>query len=788
MPTSNQININDIQPNRMLSESNMRVINNNEHTIGQSAQQQQQQPQQQQQQYLSQGVQPLVPVSYQYVVPEQWPYPQYYQQSQPQPQSQQQQQPQMCQVQESYQRNSSDSNGSNPSSTSVAISSAVSGAALSNASGPAIGGNSNSNNSNSNSSSNVPYYYYFPQMQAPQSMAYSYPQAYYYYPANSDGTTNPNGIASSVTNIQNQNSDTEKNYSAFELQQQQQLQAQSYPSQAPKISNVFSKSHKSGPPSDTSTGSISPSSNRTSRNSNGAVSLTQQLPMPNYPKPSTYQFPGFHKTSSISNSHSPIPPRPLTTPTQVPVISQKDTVNYNHPQMGLLPQQQVSPLYDGNSITPPVKTMTDQEAYLTVNRQGKTDQQYDPMAKAMNSFQTTTIRHPMPVIAAANDPSGSNTGSANIIRPRVTTTMWEDEKTLCYQVEANGISVVRRADNDMINGTKLLNVTKMTRGRRDGILKAEKIRHVVKIGSMHLKGVWIPFERALAIAQREKIADYLYPLFIKDIQSVLKQNNISNDSTSSSSSAAGIKSISPRTYYQPIDNYQGANAPTTASAAQLAYSSMNLNNKSVHNNPISTVTAIAAGQRPMSQYPIPNMNQTDVFTMANAQNLSTTMPMKQQDSRIVSPLSYPRNTVISPVSRLGNTSSASRVFTLSPHTTSTNQASETNVGSLHTGITLPRVGSESESRSEGSEETDGNDKVADNENTKESRSSQLPISALTSTHTGTGTTSTSQDIAHSNEPTEIEPVKEQASFKSQAGNPEGVFKKVTTTNDIKKQE
>ncbi len=30
----------------------------------------------------------------------------------------------------------------------------------------------------------------------------------------------------------------------------------------------------------------------------------------------------------------------------------------------------------------------------------------------------------------------------------------------------------------------------MTRGRRGGILKSEKTRHVVKIGPMHLKGVW----------------------------------------------------------------------------------------------------------------------------------------------------------------------------------------------------------------------------------------------------------------------------------------------------------
>jgi hypothetical protein len=45
-------------------------------------------------------------------------------------------------------------------------------------------------------------------------------------------------------------------------------------------------------------------------------------------------------------------------------------------------------------------------------------------------------------------------------------------------------------DNDMINGTKLLNVAGMSRGKRDGILKSEKQRSVVKVGAMHLKGVW----------------------------------------------------------------------------------------------------------------------------------------------------------------------------------------------------------------------------------------------------------------------------------------------------------
>ena len=92
-------------------------------------------------------------------------------------------------------------------------------------------------------------------------------------------------------------------------------------------------------------------------------------------------------------------------------------------------------------------------------------------------------------------------------RPKLTTTLWEDEATVCYQVDANGICVARRQgeivieakkdwwidvvlDNDMINGTKLLNVVGMSRGKRDGILKNEKGRVVVKVGAMHLKGVW----------------------------------------------------------------------------------------------------------------------------------------------------------------------------------------------------------------------------------------------------------------------------------------------------------
>ncbi|KAI9738852.1 MAG: hypothetical protein M1834_008359 [Cirrosporium novae-zelandiae] len=123
--------------------------------------------------------------------------------------------------------------------------------------------------------------------------------------------------------------------------------------------------------------------------------------------------------------------------------------------------------------------------------------------------------------ARAFDPTGQ-TGPPGV-KPRVTATLWEDEGTLCFQVEARGVCVARREDNHFVNGTKLLNVAQMTRGRRDGILKSEKTRTVVKIGPMHLKGVWIPYERALEFANKEKITEDLYPLFVYNIGALLYQ-------------------------------------------------------------------------------------------------------------------------------------------------------------------------------------------------------------------------------------------------------------------------
>ncbi|CAI6100076.1 unnamed protein product [Clonostachys chloroleuca] len=187
--------------------------------------------------------------------------------------------------------------------------------------------------------------------------------------------------------------------------------------------------------------------------------------------------------------------------------------HYQHPQPPLL--------QPGHQYSPAAPSYNPQYGYAG----GLTSPPAAPVSGAIGNSQPNVL--PLPGVngqgAMSQHYTFDTTGQQPPpgMKPRVTATLWEDEGSLCFQVEARGICVARREDNHMINGTKLLNVAGMTRGRRDGILKSEKVRHVVKIGPMHLKGVWIPYERALDFANKEKITELLYPLFVHNIGSML---------------------------------------------------------------------------------------------------------------------------------------------------------------------------------------------------------------------------------------------------------------------------
>ncbi|KAG7666142.1 uncharacterized protein J8A68_000320 [[Candida] subhashii] len=184
--------------------------------------------------------------------------------------------------------------------------------------------------------------------------------------------------------------------------------------------------------------------------------------------------------SSTSQQQQPSPSQQQQSQqSQIPPQAYASYYMYNQqtPQSSI-PQQQADYGYGRYQYS-----ATTGGASTTSNTSAGTNPTYyqQPM-QSTQAYATRNLPNQSSILDPLDAPANSTIGQFQPpgIRPRVTTTMWEDEKTLCYQVDANNVSVVRRADNNMINGTKLLNVAQMTRGRRDGILKSEKLDMLLK--------------------------------------------------------------------------------------------------------------------------------------------------------------------------------------------------------------------------------------------------------------------------------------------------------------------
>lgn len=230
----------------------------------------------------------------------------------------------------------------------------------------------------------------------------------------------------------------------------------------------------------------------------------QNQPQTGQPQPYGGGIPQYSQSSFVNSYNQGVGSAPAY---------QAGSATYGYPTASYQNQQG----YTSNDTNSPYKPNSQ------VPQQGSTSGSNINMANIRGGLQSATAP---PLIDPNQVPQ----------RPKLTTTFWEDENTVCYQVESRGISVSRREDTNFINGTKLLNVAGMTRGRRDGILKSEKVRYVVKIGAMNLKGVWIPFERALELARNEGIVDLLYPLFVKDIKELYQGPQYSGGLTAAANS------------------------------------------------------------------------------------------------------------------------------------------------------------------------------------------------------------------------------------------------------------
>lgn len=148
-------------------------------------------------------------------------------------------------------------------------------------------------------------------------------------------------------------------------------------------------------------------------------------------------------------------------------VSTSGTSNATHPAPAALPATpQVTPQTRVSSAKVPMK----------------------PKSKQKEDVKPDTV-HSKPPLDVNNSQFNTSDKKALVITG-FDKVVWEDQGVSVYSLEAGDHVLCRRADNNMMNGTKLLNMANLSRGVRDGLLKKEKVRQVVKIGPLPLKGVW----------------------------------------------------------------------------------------------------------------------------------------------------------------------------------------------------------------------------------------------------------------------------------------------------------
>lgn len=106
---------------------------------------------------------------------------------------------------------------------------------------------------------------------------------------------------------------------------------------------------------------------------------------------------------------------------------------------------------------------------------------------------------------------------------------WLEQEVHCYRLEIGDHKVCRRQDTHFINASKLIKLSSITRGRRDAILRAEKVKYTVRKDQIDFRGVWVPFERARYLAVLVGIYDQVQDLFSYDMECVYQMQAVDGE-------------------------------------------------------------------------------------------------------------------------------------------------------------------------------------------------------------------------------------------------------------------
>lgn len=153
-----------------------------------------------------------------------------------------------------------------------------------------------------------------------------------------------------------------------------------------------------------------------------------------------------------------------------------------------------------------------------------------------------------------------------------------------YEMEVNGIAVMRRRDDSCLNATQILKVAGLDKGKRTKILEKEiqtGEHEKVQGGYGKYQGTWISFDRGVQVCRQYGVEDLLRPLLTYDMggDGALPGRGDLNTPTKEQAMAAQRK----RLYSQPLNTRSNSasgtffkNISATASNAVAAISKARL--------------------------------------------------------------------------------------------------------------------------------------------------------------------------------------------------------------------
>ncbi|KAI1906266.1 transcriptional regulator swi6 [Ophidiomyces ophidiicola] len=208
-----------------------------------------------------------------------------------------------------------------------------------------------------------------------------------------------------------------------------------------------------------------------------------------------------------------------------------------------------------------------------------------------------------------------------------------------YEMEVNGVAVMRRRSDSWLNATQILKVAGVVKAKRTKTLEKEVIsgeHEKVQGGYGKYQGTWVSYERGVELCRRYRVEHLLRPLLEYDMgQDGISQagHGAIHTPTKEQAMAAQRK----RLFYTDSQNSSASQGTFFQSISRTAASAVSAINKARFDSPMSrpsdsrqSSTMRKLSQMSSQEAHVPSNSQQSMFSVASDSGFASNLPASQR--------------------------------------------------------------------------------------------------------------------------------------------------------------